>query len=223
MKKIIKKLLKCYALLLIICIVFQTSFATKVATEIVAKEINPEKTIEHTETPKIESSVRSVTLEKIIEHTETLKIESSKRLTQPQPINWEFDISKTNEYTTEQLEEMFRGPYYDKIRPYINTFIAAEQMYGINAFFLMCLTGLESGWFKYTSGENNIAGWMRNDGSFMDFGSIEECIMHVAAGIANNYIPRIGSNIGKVAYHYCYNEGYTQVLLNIMCERVSSI
>ena len=223
MKKIIKKLLKCYALLLIICIVFQTSFATKVATEIVAKEINPEKTIEHTETPKIESSVRSVTLEKTIEHTETPKIESSKRLTQPQPINWEFDISKTNEYTMEQLVEMFRGPYYDKIRPYINTFIAAEQKYSINAFFLMCLTGLESGWFKYTSGENNIAGWTRNDGSFMDFGSIEECIMHVAAGIANNYIPRIGSNIGKVTHHYCYNEGYTQALLNIMCERVSSI
>ena len=223
MKKIIKKLLKCYALLLIICIVFQTSFATKVATEIVAKEINPEKTIDRIEAPKIESSVMSVTLEKTIEHAETPKIESSKRLTQPQPINWEFDISKTNEYTIEQLEEMFRGPYYDKIRPYINTFIAAEQMYGINAFFLMCLTGLESGWFKYTSGENNIAGWMRNDGSFMDFGSIEECIMHVAAGIANNYIPRIGSNIGKVAYHYCYNEGYTQALLNIMCERVSSI
>ena len=223
MKKIIKKLLKCYALLLIICIVFQTSFATKVAAEIVAKEINPEKTIEHTETPKIESSVRSVTLEKTIEHTETPKIESSKRLMQPQPINWEFDISKTNEYTMKQLEEMFRGPYYDKIRPYINTFISAEQMYGINAFFLMCLTGLESGWFKYTSGENNIAGWMRNDGSFMDFGSIEECIMHVAAGIANNYIPRIGSNIGKVTHHYCYNEGYTQALLNIMYERVSSI
>lgn len=223
MKKIIKKLLKCYALLLIICIVFQTSFATKVATEIVAKEINPEKTIDRIEAPKIESSVMSVTLEKTIKHTETPKIESSKRLTQPQPINWEFDISKTNEYTTEQLEEMFRGPYYDKIRPYINTFIAAEQMYGINAFFLMCLTGLESGWFKYTSGENNIAGWMRNDGSFMDFGSIEECIMHVAAGITNNYIPRIGSNIGKVTYHYCYNEGYTQALLNIMCERVSSI
>ena len=223
MKKIIKKLLKCYALLLIICIVFQTSFATKVAAEIVAKEINPEKTIDRIEAPKIESSVMSVTLEKTIEHAETPKIESSKRLTQPQPINWEFDISKTNEYTTEQLEEMFRGPYYDKIRPYINTFIAAEQMYGINAFFLMCLTGLESGWFKYTSGENNIAGWMRNDGSFMDFGSIEECIMHVAAGITNNYIPRIGSNIGKVAYHYCYNEGYTQALLNIMCERVSSI
>lgn len=223
MKKIIKKLLKCYALLLIICIVFQTSFATKVATEIVAKEINPEKTIDRIEAPKIESSVMSVTLEKTIEHAETPKIESSKRLTQPQPINWEFDISKTNEYTMEQLWEMFRGPYYDKIRPYINTFIAAEQMYGINAFFLMCLTGLESGWFKYTSGENNVAGWMRNDGSFMDFGSIEECIMHVAAGIANNYIPRIGSNIGKVAYHYCYNEGYTQALLNIMCERVSSI
>lgn len=223
MKKIIKKLLKCYALLLIICIVFQTSFATKVAAEIVAKEIKPEKTIEHIEAPKIESSVRLVTLEKTIEHAETPKIESSKRLTQPQPINLEFDISKTNEYTTEQLKEMFRGPYYDKIRPYINTFIAAEQMYGINAFFLMCLTGLESGWFKYTSGENNIAGWMRNDGSFMDFGSIEECIMHVAAGIANNYIPRIGSNIGKVTYRYCYNEGYTQALLNIMCERVSSI
>ena len=223
MKKIIKKLLKCYALLLIICIVFQTSFATKVATEIVAKEINPEKTIDRIEAPKIESSVMSVTLEKTIEHAETPKIESSKRLTQPQPINWEFDISKTNEYTTEQLEEMFRGPYYDKIRPYINTFIAAEQMYGINAFFLMCLTGLESGWFKYTSGENNIAGWMRNDGSFMDFGSIEECIMHVAAGIANNYIPRIGSNIGKVTHRYCYNEGYTQALLNIMYERVSSI
>ena len=223
MKKIIKKLLKCYALLLIICIVFQTSFATKVATEIVAKEINPEKTIDRIEAPKIESSMMSVTLEKTIEHAETPKIESSKRLTQPQPINWEFDISKTNEYTMEQLEEMFRGPYYDKIRPYINTFAAAEQKYGINAFFLMCLTGLESGWFKYTSGENNIAGWTRNDGSFMDFGSIEECIMHVAAGIANNYIPRIGSNIGKVAYHYCYNEGYTQALLNIMCERVSSI
>ena len=223
MKKIIKKLLKCYALLLIICIVFQTSFATKVATEIVAKEINPEKTIDRIEAPKIESSVMSVTLEKTIEHAETPKIKSSKRLTQPQPINWEFDISKTNEYTMEQLEEMFRGPYYDKIRPYINTFAAAEQKYGINAFFLMCLTGLESGWFKYTSGENNIAGWTRNDGSFMDFGSIEECIMHVAAGIANNYIPRIGSNIGKVTHRYCYNEGYTQALLNIMRERVSSI
>ena len=223
MKKIIKKLLKCYALLLIICIVFQTSFATKVATEIVAKEINPEKTIDRIEAPKIESSVMSVMLEKTIEHAETPKIESSKRLTQPQPINWEFDISKTNEYTMEQLEEMFRGPYYDKIRSYINTFAAAEQKYGINAFFLMCLTGLESGWFKYTSGENNIAGWTRNDGSFMDFGSIEECIMHVAAGIANNYIPRIGSNIGKVTHRYCYNEGYTQALLNIMCERVSSI
>lgn len=215
MKKVIKKLLKCYALLLIICILFQTSFVPKVTAEIVAKDITLENTIERIETPKIESSVRPITLEKTIEHTE-IPI-------QPQPINWDFDISKVNEYTMEQLEEIFSGPYYDKIRPYISTFISAEQIHGINAFFLMCLTGLESGWFKYTSGENNVAGWTRNDGSFMDFGSIEECIMHVAAGIANNYIPRIGSNIGNVAYRYCYNEGYTQALLNIMYERASSI
>lgn len=137
-----------------------------------------------------------------------------ERVYTPQEINDEFDIFKPCCYTENELQ-IALGETRDGLSPYICTFLEAEETNGVNAFYLMCKFGLESGWGKHTSGRNNIAGWRNGDGSYRDFESIDECIFYISERLEERYSDEDAS-LKDICRSYCSNDGYLEYLLDIM-------
>lgn len=142
---------------------------------------------------------------------------------EPQAINKDFDIFKPCGYTYEELEAAFKGSSYDEIRPYIGTFLEAESKYGVNAFYLMCKLGLESGWGRYQCAHNNIAGWKDTKGGYKSFDSVEDCILYVASRLSVYYKNTVGNRLEDVCNMYCPSSTYLPTLLDIMLQRSMKI
>lgn len=150
-----------------------------------------------------------------------VKLESSQHSVQE--INSDFNIMASSGYTEEELSRALTCEAHQAMKPYISTIVKAERTYGINALYLLCKLGLESGWGRYMSAENNIAGWTNDDGSFRDFDSVEDCILHVAKNISTTYRETVGTKLGDVCERYCPNTDYAETLIQIMTERSSKI
>lgn len=144
-------------------------------------------------------------------------------LINPQEINSTFDILTPCGYTRQELEYMLSYDSYENLLPYIDTFILAEERYGVNAFYLICKCGLESGWGMYPSGQNNIAGWRNDDGSYRDFSSVEDCILHIAENLSSVYKDEVGSELKAVCMRYSTSSDYSSRLLSIMSQRKNKI
>ena len=141
----------------------------------------------------------------------------------PQPVDKHFDILQPCGYTREELEYAVSGERHNALLPYVETMLQAEEEFGVNAFYLLCKFGYESGWGRYLAADNNIGGWKSKDGSFRDFGSIEECILHIAENLSTVYKERVGSKLKDVCARYCPDDGYLETLLEIMDERTEKI
>lgn len=140
-----------------------------------------------------------------------------------QEIDSEFNIMIPTGYTAEELSRTLTTEAHKAMLPYIDAIVKAERTYGINALYLLCKLGLESGWGRYMAAKNNIAGWTNDDGSFRDFDTVEDCIMHVARNISTIYKEAVGTNLGDVCERYCPGTNYTETLIQIMTERASKI
>ncbi len=142
---------------------------------------------------------------------------------QPQEINEDFDILSPSGYDCEQLLYSIQDEYRYEMAENVPTILEAEEKYGVNALYLMCKLGLESGWAKYPSGENNLGGWTNADGSYMDFDSEEECIMHIAENLSTEYKEKSGTRLADVCARYCPSDGYSETLIDIMVGRKEKI
>lgn len=138
-------------------------------------------------------------------------------------ITEDFYIFQPCGFTTEDLSNALSSESHKAMLPYVDTLLEAEAEYGVNAFYLLCKFGLESGWGRYMAGENNIGGWMNDNGGFRDFDSVEECIMHIARNLSDSYREKVGGRLGDVCERYCPDEGYTRTLIQIMNERQDKI
>lgn len=142
---------------------------------------------------------------------------------QQQEINEDFDILLPSGYDCEQLLYSVQDEYRYEMAENVPTILEAEGKYGVNALYLMCKLGLESGWAKYPSGENNLGGWTNADGSYMDFDSEEECIMHIAENLSTEYKEKSGTRLADVCERYCPSDGYSETLIDIMVGRKEKI
>lgn len=136
-----------------------------------------------------------------------------------QTIDEDFDILQPCGYSVEQLTSVISDDSRKALVPYVDTFLEAEETYGINAFYLICKFGLESGWGQYESGENNIGGWTNADGTYKDFDSVEDCIMYISESLSTSYKNTVGTRLEDVCERYCPNEDYLETLLGIMEDR----
>lgn len=137
---------------------------------------------------------------------------------QPQEIDLGFDILSDSGYETEDLVRMLSDDAHSGLLPYVDAIKKAEEEYGVNALYLTCKLGLESGWGKYETGTYNIAGWMNNDGTWHNFSSPEDCVMTVARNLATTYKDTVGTSLGAVCSRYSTNPEYSYVLMDIMEE-----
>ncbi len=135
-----------------------------------------------------------------------------------QPITDEFDVLKPSNITREDLIKALDDEFRSGLIPAVDAVIAAEDHYGVNALYLISTLGLESGWGKYTTGDNNIAGWKTLDGGWRNFGSISECIMTVAEGISTSFKEDVGSTLLGVTTRYCTDYDYLSQIKTIMGE-----
>lgn len=142
---------------------------------------------------------------------------------QPQEINEDFDILLPSGYDCEQLLYSVQDQYRYEMAKNVPAILEAEEKYGVNALYLMCKLGLESGWAKYPSGENNLGGWTNADGSYMDFDSEEECILHIAENLSTEYKEKSGTRLADVCERYCPSDSYSETLIDIMVGRKEKI
>lgn len=137
---------------------------------------------------------------------------------EPQKIDLQFDILSDSGYTKSDLTRMLDSNTHRDLLPYVDAIIEAEETYGVNALYLTCKLGLESGWGKYECGTYNIAGWKNNDGSYRNFSSPEECVMTIAKSLSTTYKETVGSSLGAVCTRYSTNPNYSYTLMSIMEE-----
>lgn len=142
---------------------------------------------------------------------------------EPQDINGDFDILTPCGYSYEQLLYSVSDEYRMEMTKYVDTFLEAEETYGVNAFYLMCKMGLESGWARYPSGENNLGGWTNADGTYMDFESEEKCILYIAEKLSTEYRDISGTRLEDVCQRYCPYDGYSETLIDIMISQREKI
>ena len=140
-----------------------------------------------------------------------------------QPITRDFNVFEPSGYTYEELVHAVSDFGYETMIPYVDTILKAEDMYGVNALYLMCKLGLESGWASHTSGVNNIGGWTTYSGSYMDFNSVDECILHIAEKLSTSYKNAVGERLEDVCHRYSSSERYTDKLMQIMIDRENRI
>ena len=157
-----------------------------------------------------------------IEETETELI-AEEPVIEPQAVSADFDILTPCGYTKEELESALSGDSYKHMLPHVDALLKAEETYGVNAFYLFCKFGFESGWGRYMSGANNIGGWTSSDGSYRDFESVEECIMHIAKALSTSYKDAVGSRLEDVCRRYCPTDEYLNTLMGIMIQRKNVI
>lgn len=140
-----------------------------------------------------------------------------------QEINADFDVMKPCGFSARELRYALSTESYKAMIPYVDTLVEAERTHGVNALYLLCTFGLESGWGKHHAAPNNIGGWTDTDGSYLPFDSVEECIMHIAEKISTEYREEVGSRLEDVCYRYCPLDGYLELLMDIMANRQEKI
>lgn len=141
----------------------------------------------------------------------------------PQPISRDFNVFQPCGYSADELCYMLSEDTHQGLLPYVDTYLYAEEIYGVNAFYLICKTGYESGWGKYMADTNNIGGWTDGNGGFMSFDSVDECILHIAEKLSTEYRDAVGDRLEDVCWRYCPTSGYTEMVMQIMRERTAVI
>ena len=134
-----------------------------------------------------------------------------------QDINTNYQVFKPSGLTEEELYLALGNGSRSGLHRIVPAVKDAEETYGVNSIYLLSKIGLESGWGKYYSGQNNIGGWKPN-GRWANFDSEYECIMTIAEGLSTSFRETHGDTLGGVSQRYCTDSGYTDLLLQIMGE-----
>ncbi len=97
---------------------------------------------------------------------------------------WDMDLSKPSGVTEEELAPLLQGGTVGLE----DTFIEAEEKYGVNAIFLVSIAALESAWGTINFRPNNMFGYGTSG-----YETKEDNVMTVAKGLGENYLSPSGS------------------------------
>lgn len=118
-----------------------------------------------------------------------------------------FNLTEKSNLTTEMAIKMLNG---SALQNAAAAYVYAEEVYGVNAIFLMSLTSLESGHGRSELAmyRNNIGGVKSSSGDWAYFSDWGECIMYIASFIKELYLNEDGAyyngkSIWAVNIKYC--------------------
>mgnify|MGYP003290890030 CR=1 FL=1 len=109
----------------------------------------------------------------------------------------------------------------------------AEQNYSVNGLYLMGLCIVESGWgtSPFAINRNNLVGWNavdNNPSQATTFESKEDCILHVAQKLQQNYLTENGAyfegyTAPDIDVHYCTDKLHANKIVNVVNELIEKI
>lgn len=104
-----------------------------------------------------------------------------------------YDVTQKSYVTEQELRKvLYNTNGGDGLAPYAAYFVEAEELYGLNAFFMTAIAAQESGWGKKAAGNGtNLTGYAvytRNHTGTTFEGGIKENILATAKLIANEYV-----------------------------------
>ena len=117
------------------------------------------------------------------------------------------NVTEASNMTVDQIQEVLKGT---ALYPLASDYIELEQVYGINALFVLSLTIEESGWgtSRITHDNNNISG-QRINGVYRTFKSKYMCLKETYRLLSEEYVNEEGkyyvgsSNIYDINATYC--------------------
>ena len=109
----------------------------------------------------------------------------------------------------------------------------AEKNYSVNGLYLMGLCIVESGWgtSPFAVNRNNLVGWNavdNNPSQATTFESKEDCILHVAQKLQQNYLTENGAyfegyTAPDIDVHYCTDKLHANKIVNVVNELIEKI
>ena len=104
-----------------------------------------------------------------------------------------YDVTEISGITYDEMREVLSESHYSNFADISDAFVEAERKYNINAFFLVAIAGLESGWNtseRANNGRNNIVGMAvyNNYSRGTVYESKYHCIMDLASQLRTYYL-----------------------------------
>ena len=104
------------------------------------------------------------------------------------------EVNNQSGLTVSQVNQVLKGTPIEGQGKYI---IQAEEDYQVNAWILLSISCLESGWWKskLARTKHNYFGWTaytNQEHKAMRFESFEDCVTHVAEKLSQNYLDEDG-------------------------------
>lgn len=162
--------------------------------------------------------------ERIIQEKERIKQEAERIANLPKfnPYN----LTEKSNIDKDKAKVLLEG---SALQTAAGAYVYAEEVYGVNAIFLMALTSHESGHGRSTLAieRNNIGGVKDSNGNWKYYSDWGECIMHIARFISNSYLNEDGiyyngKSIWAVNINYCLDSSpWADMINNLAMELVN--
>lgn len=111
-------------------------------------------------------------------------------------------IQSESGLTMEDIAYLLEGSYMEG---YEYLYYNAEKVHGINAYFMLAVSQLESGWGRSDAGlySNNLFGIMTGSGNIRYFNTKDECCEYWINLMLETYIGRGNDTPGEIGPVYC--------------------
>ena len=189
----------------------------------------PEGKIELTFT--VNNEIKTITLASLtkgetIEEVEEVIVEIEKNYN----LTLTTDLRTKSNLHAIDYDTMLKGTNLEGIGQAIEK---AEKDYSVNGLYLMGLCIVESGWgtSPFAVNRNNLVGWNEidsNPGKATTFESKEDCILHVAEKLQQNYLTEGGAyfegyTAKDIDVHYCTDKLHANKIVNVVNELIEKI
>lgn len=162
--------------------------------------------------------------ERVKQETERIKQEAERIANLPKfnPYN----LTEKSNIDKDKAKVLLEG---SALQTAAGAYVYAEEVYGVNAIFLMALTSHESGHGRSALAieRNNIGGVKDSNGNWKYYSDWGECIMHIARFISNSYLNEDGiyyngKSIWAVNINYCLDSSpWADMINNLAMELVN--
>ena len=138
-----------------------------------------------------------------------------------------YNLLEVSNVTREQMYTILEGTALQTLS---NGYVYMEEVYGINALFLVAISAYESGWgTSYLAmNNNNLGGIKANDGSWQYFNDWFECLSYKADLLYHQYLSvdgayYNGTSTWSVNARYCEESVWADNINTIAYELLNKI
>lgn len=172
------------------------------------------------------SLTKGETIEEVEEVMEEVIVEIEKNYN----LTLTTDLRTKSNLHAADYDTMLKGTMLEGIGGAIEQ---AEKDYSVNGLYLMGLCVVESAWgtSPFAVNRNNLVGWNAidsNPGKATTFESKEDCILHVAQKLQQNYLTEGGAyfegyTAPDIDVHYCTDKLHANKIVNVVNELIEKI